>query len=443
MRLWDDIPDLDERDDSGLERLETIMNLSREARLFDVRKKSTNSGLSSTTTSGHSTRSTTAVDGANSTSSSRTKTTSINSCSERRQSSEITRRGDKDVEQGRAKLKEKMSKESIETDSGEFSGRSSVVHISIPPTTRPASSIHSPESIPPAHRVRSCSPAALTHTRRSPAAVASSSAPTIPSRSPTSTSTPPAPCTLPPSCPLRLPDPNSSPQRIASKLHDARAVPRLYSPSDRAPRIPSSPAVTCSSTHTPLQPAAALPSLRAAAPSESPALPAAVRLSTPPVNLPLPLVLTGVRKDSAMQQAPPPRRPAPVASHAVSAPPPRPSFHRLDVPPPSPSAAALIPAPAAVLPAALPQHRSTPCRARVEKSPPRYHLSGRSRRSSCSSPPLLGRCGSVEIRPISPSVRKTGKDPPWRVDANPANAVRSRGGYGVFRASASGFPPPR
>ncbi|KAK6987917.1 hypothetical protein R3P38DRAFT_3445739 [Favolaschia claudopus] len=279
----------------------------------------------------------------------------------------------------------------------------------------------------PAHRAGSILDDIPATSRHYSSSVTPSFASTAPSRAPTSTPTPPAPCTLPPSCPLRRPDPNSSPQPIASKLHDARGVPRLDSPSARAPRIPSSPAVAYSSTHTPPDPAAASPSLRAAALGESPALSAAVQLSTPPVNLPLPSVLTGVRKDSAMQQALPARRPAPVPSPAVGAPPPRLILHRLDVPSASPFAAGPIPANSAVLPVALPHHHLTPCRARVEKSPPRYRLSGHGHR--IISPPPLSRCGSVEIRPTSPSLRKTGKDPPWRVDADPSNAARSRGGY--------------
>ncbi|KAK7029293.1 hypothetical protein R3P38DRAFT_3189639 [Favolaschia claudopus] len=415
--LWDHVADIDERDKAACQK---ILRCERRLQAMEAVRKlpATTLSFSAIITYDHPTRSTSAEDASYTSAPSLSREAPIQDAFDRRTPSKVTYK--QDVAAG-AKLKEKTLVEGRKIHSkgsGEFTACLSLSRLLPLPTTRPARSAGAADSTLPAHHLGSQSSATPEPSRRNISSVASRRASPTPSRALTSTTTPSAPCTKPPPSVLHRTDSNSSPRSPAPKSEHAQAAPASNVSFACASRVTSSPAAVWPSTHAPSS-----SSFRVSAP-------------IPPVDLPLSSVSTDVCKNAAMRHAPPACCSAPVSCHAAGTLPPRPIIHRLDVPSPSPSASAPIPPTTTVLPAALPHHHSTPCRARVEKSPPRYHLSGRCRRSSSPLPPL-GNYGSVGLRSHTQQVVKTGKDPPWRVGANPANAACSRGGYGVFRASPS------
>ncbi|KAK7029132.1 hypothetical protein R3P38DRAFT_3189353 [Favolaschia claudopus] len=372
----------------------------------------------------HLTRSTSAEDDSYTSAPSPSREAPIQDAFDRRAPSKVTHKHAVDVE---VEVKEKTSKESSVTrlkNPGELIGCSTVSRRAIPPTTRPTTSIVSPESEVPAYRIH----------RRSPAAPHASSSFSHLSRSSTFPN-------------VGVDTDIWHISRLVTADSESTAHSRLYvvTTTYRAPfppnyHLPLLPATVSPPTRASFSPKSALYGVSAPSRQDSSTISAAVQPPASSFDAAATIAAAPVSRIphlSSLQQT------SPACRSAVGAPPPRPDLRCLDVPPPSTLAAVLIPANVALRPVALPHRHLTPCRARVEKSPPRYRLSGRGHRSS--SPPPLSRCGSVEIRPTSPSVRKTGKDPPWRIDADPSNAARSRGRYHVFRASAlarSTTPPP-
>ncbi|KAK7021447.1 hypothetical protein R3P38DRAFT_3184599 [Favolaschia claudopus] len=434
--LWDHVADIDERDKAACQK---ILRCERRLQAVEAVRKlpATTLSFSAILTYDHLTRSTSAEDDSYTSAPSPSREAPIQDAFDRRAPSKVTHKHAVDVE---VEVKEKTSKESSVTrlkNPGELIGCSTVSRRAIPPTTRPTTSIVSPESEVPAYRIHRRSPAAPTHPRRSPTSAAPAPFRTSASTLTSGTfrvSSPPTPS------PPRTLGSMSSPQPTVCKNEGEKATFTNKAPFPPNYHLPLLPATVSPPTRASFSPKSALYGVSAPSRQDSSTISAAVQPPASSFDAAATIAAAPVSRIphlSSLQQT------SPACRSAVGAPPPRPDLRCLDVPPPSTLAAVPIPANVALRPVALPHRHLTPCRARVEKSPPRYRLSGRGHRSS--SPPPLSRCGSVEIRPTSPSVRKTGKDPPWRIDADPSNAARSRGRYHVFRASAlarSTTPPP-